>query len=84
MEKAEVKLFALSTCGACAQIKAFLDANQVEYTSDYLDLAQGSQRDALAEEVKKLNPAFSFPTLLVNGKVVVGFRENLIKEALGL
>ena len=84
MEKNEVKLFALSTCAACGKLKTFLDENQVEYTSEYLDLAEGDEKQAIAEKVKMLNPAFSFPTLLVGGKVVVGFRENLIREALGI
>ncbi|HOS83011.1 MAG TPA: glutaredoxin family protein, partial [Methanolinea sp.] len=34
-------------------------------------------------EVEKFNPAGSFPTLVINGsRVIVGFREAEIREAL--
>jgi glutaredoxin len=34
--------------------------------------------------VKKLNPNCSFPTIIIGDKVIVGFKEDEIKEALGL
>ena len=36
--------------------------------------------------VKKLNPRVSFPTIVINGgeKVLVGFHEDELEEALGL
>ena len=39
---------------------------------------------AILEDVKKFNPKCSFPTIIIGEKVIVGFRENEIREALGL
>jgi len=35
-------------------------------------------------KVKKFNPKCSFPTIIIGDKVIVGFKENEIREALGL
>jgi glutaredoxin len=35
------------------------------------------------DEVKKINPDCSFPTILIGDKVIVGYREKEIKEAIG-
>jgi hypothetical protein len=34
--------------------------------------------------VKKWNPNCSFPTIIIGDKVIVGFKKDEIKEALGL
>ncbi|MFO8089841.1 MAG: hypothetical protein R6U13_08400, partial [Desulfatiglandaceae bacterium] len=41
-------------------------------------------RKAAIEAVRKLNPACSFPTIIIDGKIIVGFKENEIREALGI
>ncbi len=45
---------------------------------------QGEERAAILEEVKKFNPSCSFPTVIIGDKVIVGYKEKEIKEALGL
>ncbi len=79
-----VKLYALSTCSHCRSTKKLLDDNSVPYDCVEVDLCPLDQREAVIEEVRRLNPSLSFPTLIVGDKVIVGFRENEIKEALGL
>jgi glutaredoxin len=81
---AEVFIYTLSTCGHCKRTKKFLEDNHVDY--DYLDvdLRQGEERTAAIEDVKKHNPRCTFPTILIDGTVIVGFKEDEIKEALGL
>jgi glutaredoxin-like protein NrdH len=56
----------------------------VVYDAIDVDLLQGEERAAIIEEVKKLNPNCSFPTIQIGDKVIVGFKENEIREALGL
>ena len=36
------------------------------------------------DDVKKFNPKCSFPTIIIGEKVIVGYKEDEIKEALGL
>lgn len=84
MTQPEVKLYALTTCSHCKNTKKLLDENNIQYDCLEVDLTQGDEREAAIDEVKKYNPSCTFPTLLVGEKVIVGFRENEIKEALGL
>jgi glutaredoxin-like protein NrdH len=83
MEK-PVKIYSLSTCSHCKATKRLLDECQVEYEFEDVDLLEGEERKAILEDVKKFNPRCSFPTIIIGDKVIVGFKENEIKEALGL
>ena len=79
-----VKVYALTTCIHCRNAKQFLDQCGVKYDCVHVDQLEGAERQAAIEEVRKLNPACSFPTMVINGKVIVGFREDQMKEALCL
>ncbi len=81
----KVKLYALSTCGWCKKTRSFLDSHYVQYEYEYVDLLTGAEKDRVMAEVKRWNPSLSFPTVVVDdAKVVVGFREDLLREVLGL
>lgn len=76
-------MYALTTCQHCKNTRKFLDANNVDYVVIYLDEYSGSQRSDLMEKVRTYNPRGTFPTILVpGGKVIVGFRKQLMQEAL--
>ncbi len=79
-----VKLYSLSTCSHCRATKKYLDECKVQYEFTDVDLLDKSERKGVLEEIKKLNPHCSFPTIIIGGKVIVGFKEDEIKEALGL
>ncbi len=79
-----VKLYALSTCSHCRNTRKLLDENKVVYDMVEVDLCPLDQREKVIDEVRKYNPNTSFPTLIIGDKVIVGYRENEIKEALGL
>ncbi len=81
---APVKIFSLSTCSHCKATKKFLGYCTIKYDFVDVDLLQGEERAAILEEVKKFNPNCSFPTVIIGDKVIVGFKENEIREALGL
>jgi hypothetical protein len=44
----------------------------------------GDERKAILADVKKFNPRCSFPTVIIGDDVIVGYKEDKIKEALGL
>jgi glutaredoxin len=81
---APVKIFSLSTCSHCKSTKKFLNDCTVQYDFVDVDLLQGEERSAILEEVKKFNPNCSFPTVIIGEKVIVGYKEKELKEALGL
>ena len=83
-EEQDVKVYALSTCGHCKKAKQLLNDCDISYDSVEVDLLDGDERKAVLEDVKALNPRCSFPTIRIGDKVIVGYREDEIKEALGI
>jgi glutaredoxin-like protein NrdH len=79
-----IKIYTLSTCGHCKSAKKFLTDHGVAYTYKDVDLLSGDERKDAIEEVKKYNLACSFPTIIIGDKVIVGFNEPAIREALGI
>ena len=80
----EVKVFSLSTCSHCKATKKYLSDCTIKYEFVDVDLLQGDERKAIIEDVKRFNPRCSFPTIIIGDKVIVGFKEKEIKEALGM
>ncbi len=80
----EVKVFALSTCSHCKAAKKLLDECIIKYDATEVDLLSGAERAAALEDLKKVNPNCSFPTIIIGDKVIVGFKEEEIRKALGL
>jgi len=61
-----------------------LDECNVKYEFEDVDILQGEERAAILEDIKKWNPNCSFPTIIIGDKVIVGYKEHEIREALGL
>jgi glutaredoxin len=77
-------MYTLSTCSHCRNAKKFLTECGIHYDFTDVDLLQGPEREAILEDVKKFNPNCSFPTIIIGNKVIVGYREDEIRQALGL
>jgi glutaredoxin-like protein NrdH len=84
MEDKNIKLYAVSTCGHCKTLKNMLETERFVFDSVDVDLLAGAERREMLAVVKKVNKRCSFPTMVIGEKVIVGFRENEIKEALGI
>jgi glutaredoxin-like protein NrdH len=84
MTQDSVKMYSLSTCSHCKATKKLLDECTIAYEFTDVDLLKGKERTAILEDVKKFNPNCSFPTIIIGEKVIVGYKEKEIKEALGL
>jgi glutaredoxin len=80
-----VILYALSTCGWCRKAKSFLDDNDVAYELVYVDLLDKKEKEEVLIQVRKWNPRTSFPTVVIDDRQsVAGFKEDKLREALGL
>jgi len=84
MKECDIKLYALSTCIHCRNTKEYLDGCGAKYDCVDVDKLEGEERKEILEEIRKVNPNCSFPTLIIGDKVIVGFRKEEIKEALDL
>lgn len=78
-------MYTLQTCVHCVHLKRFLDAQGLECLLVYVDDFEGEQRNDVMAKLRSFNPRGSFPTLVLpDGRVIVGFRERLVRETLGL
>ena len=82
-EERKIRLYSLSTCSHCRAIKKLLEEGGWIFDFVDVDLLTGKERRDTLEEVRASNRRCSFPTLLIGDQVIVGFRENDIREALG-
>jgi glutaredoxin-like protein NrdH len=82
-KRADILLFALSTCGWCRKTKNLLDELGVEYRYIDVDLLEGQDKKEVVAEVTRWNPSSSYPTMVINNKSIVGFQEEKIKQAVG-
>lgn len=78
------KLYSLSTCSHCRSCKKFLGDSGIDFEFTDVDLLPEDEKKATIEEIKKLTSRCAFPTVIIGDKIIVGFRENEIKEALGI
>ena len=84
MTDKEAKVYSLSTCSHCKAAKKFLSECDVEYNFVDVDKLSKKERKEVIADIKELNPRCSFPTIKIGDRIVVGYKEDEIKEALGL
>jgi glutaredoxin-like protein NrdH len=80
----QCKLYSLSTCSHCKACKRFLGECGIEYEFTDVDLLPDEERTETIEEIKRLTERCAFPTIIIGNKVIVGFRETEIRQALGM
>ena len=84
MANQKVKIFTLSTCVHCKNLKKFLTENSIEFDFIDVDLLKGKERDKTVADLDKVAGQRLFPTIVIGKSVIQGFRKSEIKEALGL
>ncbi len=77
-----VKLYALSTCPYCAKAKQLLNEQEIAYDLLDVDLAEDDVADKALKEVQQLTGRQSFPVILINDKVILGYKPDEILETL--
>lgn len=82
-QKKKVRLYSLTTCPTCKRVKKFLDGYDIKYELIEVDLLDSGEQWVTSKEVKRYNPAVTYPTLVIE-EVVLGLDEEAIKNALGI
>ena len=75
----EVKVYSTPTCPWCKKVKQFLDANGIAYQDFNV-----AQDHAARDEMVKKSSQTAVPTIFIDGEIVVGFNEPVLKEKLGI
>ncbi len=77
-------MYTISTCGHCKAAKRFMKEHNIPHEFTDVDLLEREEKRSVLEELKKFNNRLSYPTIIIGDVVIVGFREDELKEALGL
>jgi len=81
-KKGDVMLYALSTCVWCRKTKHLLEELNVDFYFADVDILDPLEKEDAIAEIKKWNPACSFPSMVIDNKVcIVGFDEKKIRDA---
>jgi len=78
------KLYTLSTCVHCSATKRFLKENGIEFDYVDVDKLHGKKKQNILSEMMKISGDMRFPTIIIGKKVIMGFYEDKLREALGL
>jgi glutaredoxin len=69
----------------CRRTREFLESEGVLFDIVYVDTLEGPEQEAAVAEVRRWNPAVSFPTVVIDGaRSVNGYKPDDLKEVLGL
>lgn len=80
----DIHLYALSTCPYCRMTKRYLDDHGITYALIEVDMLEGDEKQAAIDKVKELSGGTSFPVLVADSEVVVGFNKSKIAKVIGL
>ncbi len=80
----KIKLYTLSTCSHYNRTKRFFKDCGIDVDYTDVDLLSGNERTVILEEVRKLNPDCSCPTICIGDVVIVGFNEEKLRKALDI
>lgn len=82
MEESVIKIYSLSTCDNCRDTMNFIASRGVEFTFVDVDILEKAERKKELSELKKINPKCTFPTTVIGIKIVIGYDERKLAEAL--
>jgi glutaredoxin 3 len=74
-----VKIYSTPTCPWCTVAKNFLKENHIEFED--INVAEDEKK---AREMTAKSGQMGVPVLDINGKIIVGFDKDAIKQALKL
>ncbi len=75
----KVLVYSTQSCPYCIRLKQFLSENNISYV-DY-DVGRDNQK---AEEMAAKSGQMGVPVLDIDGKIIVGFDRDEIKQVLGI
>ena len=84
-KKHQVLMYAISTCAWCRKTKKFLKGHDIEYEYVDIDLCSDEDKEKIRNDILQRGGGLSYPTIIVdNKKLITGYSEDELKEALGI
>jgi glutaredoxin len=78
------RLYSLSTCSHCRACKTLLSECGVKYEFTDVDLLPEDEKKNVIDEIMELSSRCAFPTIVIGDTVIVGFKQDEIRAALGI
>ena len=75
----KVTVYSTPTCPFCVRAKQFLKENSIKFED--IDVSENQDK---AQEMIKRSGQMGVPVLDIDGKIIVGFDKEKIKETLGI
>jgi len=75
----QITVYSTASCPWCVRVKQFLKENNIEFTD--IDVSVDQQA---AELMIQKSGQMGVPVLDIEGKIIVGFDKEKIKEAIGI
>ncbi|TKB24829.1 glutaredoxin [Desulfopila sp. IMCC35006] len=80
----KIILYSLTTCVFCQAIKKMFDDLAIAHTCIQADELSAEDKKKVLKDLRSVNPQCSFPTVVVDGEVIVGYKVQEIKEKIGI
>lgn len=74
-----VTIYSTATCPFCIRAKQFLRENNIQFTD--IDVSKDQDK---AQEMIQRSGQMGVPVVEIEGKMIIGFDKEKIKEALGI
>ncbi|MFH1445285.1 MAG: glutaredoxin family protein [Nanoarchaeota archaeon] len=75
----EVTVYSTQTCPYCHMVKDFLKKHNIKFND--VDVSQDQEK---AKEMIEKSGQMGVPVTEINGKIIIGFNQDALKEALGI
>ncbi len=72
-----ITIYSTPTCGFCHKAKSYFQKNKIPFTE--YNVAQDQRR---AEEMVRKSGQMGVPVIDIHGKIIVGFNQSEIEQAL--
>lgn len=84
MNDKKIILYSLSTCVFCQAIKKMFEDLGIPFQCIQADELSENDKKMAIKELRKVNPKCSFPTVVIDNEVIVGYKVQEIKETIGI
>lgn len=81
---AKVRMYTLSTCPWCMKTKKFFRENNIPFEYTDYDLESEAEQKKIMEELIRLGCTGSFPVVIIQEQVIVGYNPDAYKKVLKL
>lgn len=80
MTQHEVMIYALTTCRWCSKTKLWFEDAGIPFKHVDVDSLHGDEAKAMADEVEEVSGGRSFPVIVIDGDVIVGFKPEEFEQ----